>query len=1704
MTHPFLAFPADTPNTARRQPALASLLSSSSLWTLSGLALVACGGGGHTDQPVRIRIYDGPIAGAKWGYDVDGDGILDPNEVQGRTDANGYIETRVSEYLSKFPLLADVAGATDLGSDLNDSNDDRVLAEGVWRAPVGSRIISPFTEQLVRMSEQPGHADKDLAALQKLLASQLGLSADTDFTSFDPFLAVGAGGASNAGSVHDAQTMHRLGVQMTKALQETKPGIALHKAELAKFAANNAPQAGDGKPADQEFYLYGQEISFDLAANLFTDADGDDLAISITGLPAGLGFADGTISGSAAARSALVGNWLVKITATDPLGLYVTRDFQVTLNPFIKAGSRGTDANEAVLGSSKDDTLSGGKGQNYFIFEGTQFGDDVIMDWAASYDWTVWDNTHKMLDLRASANTLVFTGYKASDLSYEWLAGTLSGQGASASYQIALKITAGDNSVILQMHLNRSEVEEWSHASRADFHGFLPVVKIIDSSGDETVLHDSYIVLGTKAADTLEGSGRTNDRGRGGRNDGYVQKIGAGIRVTDEVLFGFGGDDTLRGHVGDDTLFGGAGDDTLEGGTGDDTLYGEAGDDTLRGGNNNDKLYGGAGADILEGQNNDDQLFGGLGDDSLKGGSGDDVLTGGAGFDRLDGGAGNDTASYADSAAAVQVTVNATSGNTGGTAAGDQLSNIENITGSAFADRLTGDAGANKLTGGAGNDTLIGEGGNDRLDGGAGFDTLTGGAGNDVFVVSGTATSTDRVDSVTDFKGSDGSEADKLDIGLKAGDSTTKIFYQQLDGKTIIYAESLANPGSHDDSAIYAVLDGAHQLAHTDFVNLSGASQLVWFNRPPSITKTGSQTLTITENATTSAGNTGWLFAAVDPQDNTARTVTWSVDDERFEVNSSGHLRVKAGQTFDFETENGATLTITATDAQARSATTTVTLTLTNVDEAGALAAWSVAPNKDVALAAPALTDPDGSISSKTYQWKKADSATGPYTNISGATSATYRPLVGDVGKYLKVVVSYTDGHGSGKSLTSAASAAVGNTNAAPVITGSIAAAISGTIGQTFAPDIIDTGKFTASDPNSADTLTYALINASDNSAISWLTIADTGVISFATGQNAPGASQVGSHSLKLKVTDDATTPLSATSSAFTLTLGKTITGDSDVTTAESTAYADHITGTSGADTLRGGAGNDTINGGGGNDMLIGGAGGDILNGGDGTDTVSYAGSAAAVTVTVNGSASGGDAAGDTLSNIENIIGSAHNDTLTGDGSVNILTGGAGDDTLTGGGGADTFHLEMRNGTDTISSFEEGTDKLAFSETVTHIGYYRDNSGGKMHLWSEYGKIAVLDWDQHSSDHGSGNGRGFNNSFNQGRLGTSDTKLAGDKALHLRGGANSGDFANITGTTAASDGGNGAGGRWALMQGDSADNSMYGAGGRDTLMGFAGDDNLYGNLRDDGDDNDNFNGQTNRLGGADDQDLLSGGLGNDFLYGDFGNDVLIGGDGRDLLEAGAGTADKGSADANSYIWNSWLQGTILSPQVINQQSHYLSNANSDYFNGLGGDDRLLSNLGDDVIFGGAGDDWIVSFQGKNILNGGAGNDKIGGGSGADLLIGGAGTDELYGNGGNDTFLLDSTASSGNWDTVVDFASGEKIRVDTAAGNETTLDALLTAANLRIVNTANSTDGSSLNEASKNDTVIYATNGTADTDDDWALMILEDYSTTLTISDFDII
>ena len=151
---------------------------------------------------------------------------------------------------------------------------------------------------------------------------------------------------------------------------------------------------------------------------------------------------------------------------------------------------------------------------------------------------------------------------------------------------------------------------------------------------------------------------------------------------------------------------------------------------------------------------------------------------------------------------------------------------------------------------------------------------------------------------------------------------------------------------------------------------------------------------------------------------------------------------------------------------------------------------------------------------------------------------------------------------------------------------------------------------------------------------------------------------------------------------------------------------------------LEGAAGADALTGGSGDDVIAGGAGADILAGGDGVDTLSYAGSEAGVTVDLaTAAAAGGDAAGDMISGFENLIGSAHADTLTGDGGANVLTGGAGDDLLTGGAGDDVIaggegndtavfggllaaHQVVLQGDEIVVTGPEGSDTLTGIEVL--------------------------------------------------------------------------------------------------------------------------------------------------------------------------------------------------------------------------------------------------------------------------------------------------------------------------------------------------------------------------------------------------------------------
>lgn len=141
-------------------------------------------------------------------------------------------------------------------------------------------------------------------------------------------------------------------------------------------------------------------------------------------------------------------------------------------------------------------------------------------------------------------------------------------------------------------------------------------------------------------------------------------------------------------------------------------------------------FVGTSGDDLLTGSSGGESFTGLAGNDKISGQGGNDILNGGAGNDLLDGGTGNDTVSYVDATSAVALSLAVTKAQNTGGAGSDTLIAIENIEGSAFADKLTGNAGVNTLTGNAGNDLL---------DGGAGGDVLVGGTENDTYMVDNVA-----------------------------------------------------------------------------------------------------------------------------------------------------------------------------------------------------------------------------------------------------------------------------------------------------------------------------------------------------------------------------------------------------------------------------------------------------------------------------------------------------------------------------------------------------------------------------------------------------------------------------------------------------------------------------------------------------------------------------------------------------------------------------------------------------------------------------------------------------------------------------------------------------------------------------------------------------------------------------------------------------
>ena len=315
--------------------------------------------------------------------------------------------------------------------------------------------------------------------------------------------------------------------------------------------------------------------------------------------------------------------------------------------------------------------------------------------------------------------------------------------------------------------------------------------------------------------------------------------------------------------------------------------------------------------------------------------------------------------------------------------------------------------------------------------------------------------------------------------------------------------------------------------------------------------------------------------------------------------------------------------------------------------------------------------------------------------------------------------------------------------------------------------------------------------------------------------------------------------------------------------------HDDVLIGAHGSNRLIGFKGDDELDGRGGHDLLEGREGADVLRGGEGNDLSSYAYSDEAVEVRLhNGIARGGDAEGDTypgrktveyvntagetveveVPDVEDLIGSAHDDILDGAHGPNrlggyrgddILDGREGDDWLDGGPGADM--LRGGAGNDTASYFfsREGVVVRLHNGTARGGEAEGDSFSMTVFFGDAEDMIQLLFIADIENLHGS----------------TRADILAGDL-------------------------------RDNRINGDAGDDVLYGGpgGGDDLLTGGPGDDRLYGGIG-----NDTLEGGpgADRLRGGPDDDMLDGGEGDDafIIATGGGNDTVLDfGNGEDRID----------------------------------------------------------------------------------------------------------------------------------------------------------------------------------------------------------------------------
>ncbi len=325
---------------------------------------------------------------------------------------------------------------------------------------------------------------------------------------------------------------------------------------------------------------------------------------------------------------------------------------------------------------------------------------------------------------------------------------------------------------------------------------------------------------------------------------------------------------------------------------------------------------------------------------------------------------------------------------------------------------------------------------------------------------------------------------------------------------------------------------------------------------------------------------------------------------------------------------------------------------------------------------------------------------------------------------------------------------------------------------------------------------------------------------------------------------------------------------------------------------------------------------------------------------------------------VENIIGTALNDTLTGNSLANVLTGGAGNDTYIfdtdsnlgadtideAGGGTDTFDFGLtstRNISINLSNASSQVVNSGLTLTLTSGATIENIIGGLLNDTLTGNSLANL------LTGGPGNDiYAFNTITAQGldtildSTGIDSLTFVGSTAdiainlgLAIAQTVNANLTLNLSSVTAIENATGGSGND--ILIGNSLSNTLIGGNGHDALTGSGGNDILQG---------------------GDGNNILIGGIGNDTLTGGTNEDLLIGG--RYLPETDAGVL--------AMILAEWTSADSFSDRRAHLMGTLAGGANGS--NTLSSATVKEDNLRDTVA-GGAGDDWyLLNLQGTTTTN----------------------------------------------------------------------------------------------------------------------------------------